>query len=244
MTLVTVITVVYNDREGLKKTMNSIEEQTSLGNIEYIIIDGGSNDGTKDLIKNNPLITQSISERDRGIYDAMNKGIDISTGQWIIFLNAGDAFYDKTVLAKIKDKLENVTDSINLLYGKYSSAGIVYDQTLSVNYLIAHMINHQSILYRRDLFENKRYDIKFRYCADYKHLLDNFHILTPHKLDFVISEFDNTGISSQVSNKYKMWSERLRGIWSSPFPFKTKIILSSRGVIALPYQYLRALCLK
>ena len=74
--LITVITVVYNDRQGLLKTINSLEKQTYLSNLEYIVVDGNSNDSTTEIIINSKIITKYIIETDNGIYDAMNKGID------------------------------------------------------------------------------------------------------------------------------------------------------------------------
>ena len=88
-----IITIVYNNKDNLIKTIKSVREQT-YKNIEYIIVDGGSTDGTVDVIKQNPdLIAKYITEPDDGIYDAMNKGLKLATGDYLWFMNSGDEIY-------------------------------------------------------------------------------------------------------------------------------------------------------
>lgn len=103
---VSVITVVYNDAKHIAQTIESVLSQT-YPNIEYIIIDGNSSDGTKEIIQNyidkkpsyfNHSISNFISEKDEGIYDAMNKGVDLATGEWCNFMNSGDRFYQNTTI--------------------------------------------------------------------------------------------------------------------------------------------------
>ena len=90
---ITVVTVCYNAVKDIEKTILSVVNQT-YDNIEYIVVDGGSKDGTVNIIqKYEDRITKWISEPDKGIYDAMNKGILMATGDWINFMNAGDYFY-------------------------------------------------------------------------------------------------------------------------------------------------------
>ena len=95
-----VITVVYNDVKGIERTMLSVLNQTYL-NIEYILIDGLSTDGTLDIIKKYQDRIKSIIEKDAGIYDAMNKGLAIATGDYILFMNSGDEIYASDTVDKI-----------------------------------------------------------------------------------------------------------------------------------------------
>ena len=102
--LISVVTVSYNAVDTIERTILSVLNQT-YSDIEYIIIDGGSTDGTVDLIKKYAdKITYWVSEPDQGIYDAMNKGIDVATGEWINFMNSGDSFYRQDVLSSLFDK--------------------------------------------------------------------------------------------------------------------------------------------
>ena len=93
MKKITIITVVYNDLDGIRKTMDSVFSQT-YPNIQYVVVDGGSNDGTYDEIqKHLNNIDKVLHERDEGVYDAMNKAIDMSEGEYVIFMNSSDSFY-------------------------------------------------------------------------------------------------------------------------------------------------------
>ena len=95
-----IITINYNNVDGLRKTINSVISQT-FRDFEWIVIDGGSTDGSKDLINQYvEYFSYSISEPDSGVYNAMNKGIKVAHGEYFIFLNSGDYFYDKNVLEK------------------------------------------------------------------------------------------------------------------------------------------------
>jgi glycosyltransferase involved in cell wall biosynthesis len=98
---VSIITIVFNGIDTLEKTILSITNQT-YPNIEYIIVDGASTDGTIDLIKaHSNVITRWISEPDKGLYDAMNKGIDLATGDYLWFINSGDVIFAPTTLSQI-----------------------------------------------------------------------------------------------------------------------------------------------
>lgn len=93
MKKITIITVVYNDLDGIRKTMDSVFSQT-YPNVQYVVVDGGSNDGTYDEIRNHlNKIDKVLHERDEGVYDAMNKAIDMSEGEYVIFMNSSDSFY-------------------------------------------------------------------------------------------------------------------------------------------------------
>ena len=111
--LITIITIVYNDIRNIQETIDSVLSQTYL-NIEYIIIDGGSDDGTKEVINNNSkLLSHWISEPDEGIYDAINKGINCAKGDYVGFLHSGDLFFGNDSVQIIANEFsKNNTDSI------------------------------------------------------------------------------------------------------------------------------------
>ncbi|RZJ43544.1 MAG: glycosyltransferase, partial [Chryseobacterium sp.] len=96
----TVLTINYNNKEGLIKTFESVRAQTWT-EFEFIVIDGGSTDGGKALIEQNDQIDYWVSEKDSGVYNAMNKGIKKANGDYIIFMNSGDYFYNEFVLEKV-----------------------------------------------------------------------------------------------------------------------------------------------
>lgn len=149
---ISVITVVYNDKEGLEKTIQSVLSQT-YDNIEYIIVDGGSTDGSVDIIKKyQNRIGKWISEPDEGIYDAMNKGVGLSSGEWLNFMNAGDVFCDNKVLDCIFEK--NMPEYIQFIYSDYWLEGAdKKEKFLRIANRDIGTILHQSSIYRKQLHE-------------------------------------------------------------------------------------------
>ncbi|HGY1015884.1 TPA: glycosyltransferase, partial [Aeromonas salmonicida subsp. smithia] len=233
MILLSVVTVVFNDVVGVSKTIDSMRANLSNiatpSNVEFIIIDGLSSDGSMKVIESeNDVISIVVSEKDNGIYDAMNKGVHLATGEWIYFLNAGDILESEGGLGKLLDAINGMLNDANLIYGCYRADGIRMEQVCSLPFLISHMLNHQSMIYHRSLLEHG-YDIRYRFCADYAHLLSVWPRLKPKALDLCIANFDTTGVSSQASNKARMWQERLQAVWRSDLNFLKKILLSSRG---------------
>ena len=114
--LLSVITVTYNAEDVIEKTIKSIIHQT-YGNVEYIVIDGHSTDKTVDIIRRYEKdIAYWISEPDSGLYDAMNKGISMASGEWVCFMNAGDLFYKTTT---IEDVFDDIPDDAHFIYGSH-----------------------------------------------------------------------------------------------------------------------------
>ena len=98
---ISIITVVYNDVEHIEETIKSVISQ-DYQNIEYLVIDGNSTDGTLEICKKySESISRIVSESDTGIYNAMNKGVKLASGEWLFFLNSGDVFYDEKVISNI-----------------------------------------------------------------------------------------------------------------------------------------------
>jgi acetyltransferase-like isoleucine patch superfamily enzyme len=135
---VSVVTVVFNGEASIEATINSVIHQSFPG-IEYIIVDGGSTDGTVEIIeKFRDKVDVFISEKDKGIYDAMNKGIKAATGDWIIFLNSGDKFYSENVLSQIFIDNINLVDKADFIYGR---SKILYENGMQVEAITPHRFN-------------------------------------------------------------------------------------------------------
>lgn len=166
--IVSVITVVFNDKAGIERLIKNIAQQ-SYRNIEYIVVDGGSTDGTLDIIRRHEdLIDHWTSEKDKGIYDAMNKGVSLATGEWVNFMNAGDSFYAPTTVAEI---MESMPPSVDLVYGHtyYNEDGRMrLIETYSIDTLWKSMIcSHQSIFARRCLLTARPFNLAYKISSDF-----------------------------------------------------------------------------
>lgn len=164
---VSVVTVCYNAKECIEDTIISVINQT-YNNVEYLIIDGHSTDGTMALVdKYRPKISRIISEKDKGVYDAMNKAISLSTGEWIIFMNAGDKFVSNTVVSDFFEG-ESYDKSVAVLFG---NPIIVYpnskyercDKPSNKGYI---SVNHQCAFTRKSYLDVYKFDLKYKIAAD------------------------------------------------------------------------------
>ncbi len=201
---ISIITVVYNRRDDLKKTIDSIRSQTSK-DFEYIVIDGGSTDGTIDVIKeNSDIISKYISEKDKGIYDAMNKGLNIATGEYVWFLNAGDEIYSENTLRSIFVNNENA----DVYYGDVMYIDIngnelekrklkrPPDNFSYKSMLYGMVVIHQSFIVRRSLAAS--YNIVYKYCADIDWMINSLRkcrsVINTHQ---ILSKFQIGGYSKK-----------------------------------------------
>lgn len=169
---ISIVTVTYNNENGLNETISSIIDQRFNG-FEFIIIDGNSNDNSVKLIKKNVrYIDFWVSERDNGIYDAMNKGVKMATGEWIIFMNAGDIFANKDVLNRIAPFLNNAKYDLifgdnYLKYPKFSSIKKHNKAGEVINLWKGTQFSHQSLFTRRNiLLEHPFLYIEYPIAAD------------------------------------------------------------------------------
>lgn len=165
---ITVVTVTYNAEKCLEETIQSIINQT-YPNIEYIVIDGGSKDGTIDIIKKYAAhIDYWVSEPDKGVYDAMNKGIDKATGKWINFMNAGDYYYSNTVLLNLFNK--NIPEDVMVYYGdtikRYDFGDILLSKNKKRNNDPIMPFCHQSVFVKIEILQKYKFDIQYQILAD------------------------------------------------------------------------------
>ncbi|TXE17125.1 glycosyltransferase [Psychroserpens burtonensis] len=198
--LISIITINYNNLQGLKSTMNSVFEQ-SYKDVEYIIIDGSSTDGSKDFIESKKeSLYYWVSEKDGGIYDAMNKGIEKATGDYFLFLNSGDWLVDNFVI----EKFVNFKPVEDIVYGDHfvdlnkKTLRKYMPKKMTIGTALTSTINHQSIFYSFRVFINNRYSLDHEILADW--VLTNNAIIfnenTTRYIDLVICYYDINGVSS------------------------------------------------
>lgn len=196
---VSVITVVYNDENGIEGTIESVLSQI-YKNIEFIVIDGNSNDNTYHIInKYRDKIDILVSENDRGIYDAMNKGIENASGDWIIFMNSGDMFYDKDVLNNIFQYSHAEHDCI------YSDVSFFGEKEYIIETDINKVrINHQALLYRKGLHEEYgKYLVSKKVTISDYLFFNKISTKNWFKTDNIIAKCNNWGVSSNTSHYYQ-----------------------------------------
>lgn len=219
---VSIITINYNDAKGLRAAAESIINQTYFNELEWIVIDGGSTDGSVDIIKEYAeKITYWVSEPDKGIYNAMNKGVAKARGEYLLFRNAGDLMYDDKVI-------ENFVN--HPAYGKYDHCtgraaininGKWFKDTMPEKSLSMHSMYHPIFLHpitfmRRTRFERMQFDESLKIAADSKFFIHDLilHNASYTALDFFVCTFDGGGVSSQnqqasLDEHYAMIKEML-----------------------------------
>lgn len=199
---VTIITVTRNDAGKLKKTIiDSVVSQT-FKDKEHIVIDGGSKDGTQELLtKYSNVIDSWVSEPDEGIFHAMNKGAQRATGEWIMFLNSGDLFFNDHVLEDVYS--ETIPANIDAVYGDtvYTYGGEGYKEFRKARELRhfwkGMMTFHQSFFLRSKIMEQRLFDLRYKVAADF----DCLYTLYMNRGLFLhvpvyVSLVDTTGVSN------------------------------------------------
>lgn len=174
MPKLSVIIPTYNSAKTIGATLNSIQQQ-HFKNIEIVIVDGLSQDGTQSIIdafqqSSTSIEIKFVSERDNGIYDAMNKAIAMANGEWLYFLGSDDYFYDPQVLANVFDSHDN--DNFDVIYGDVLSTrfGGRYDGEFDISKLYSQNICHQAIFLRKRVFEIVGlFETRFSAHADWDH---------------------------------------------------------------------------
>lgn len=201
-----VITVNYNNKYGLEKTIKSVISQ-SFKDYEYIIIDGGSTDGSCDIINQYaPNIHYWISEKDKGVYNAMNKAISIARGEYLNFLNSGDYYYNEHVLKELFSHNYNAQIIIGRSFmSDFKSRSLIYipPARITLLTLFNKSINHQAAFINNDLMKKYGYDEKYQIVADFKFFLEAFIIeqCGYQRYDEIVVTYDLSGISSRENSK-------------------------------------------
>lgn len=216
MPFVSVITINYNNAAGLEKTMRSVAEQEPCS-FEFIVIDGNSNDGSKEVIKKfQKNIHYHISEKDNGIYDAQNKGLAQANGSYIIFMNSGDAFHNKTTLSSFEKEFSGSNKKIiygdtNIIHANGSGEMLKPPAKLNNEFWYARTLNHQAVFTHASVFkELGNFSTHFRYASDFELMLKTYLKYPEEFLYYpnTICDFDNTGLTSSDSVHKAILEER------------------------------------
>lgn len=215
--LISIITINYNNRGGLAKTINSIRSQISR-NFEFIIVDGGSTDGSIDLIReNDDIIDQWISEPDNGIYNAMNKGTQLAKGVYITFVNSGDTLADNNVITDVLEQLGSFKNE-DLVFGKvldvYDNGSNVYSFSHELTLMSLHydVVNHSGCFIRRALQLAHPYREDLKICSDRQFFIESIVLdnCNYSHIDRIITHFDKTGISSTKESDRLIEEENMK----------------------------------
>ena len=216
MAKLSIITINFNDAAGLKKTMESVNNQI-VCDFEHLIIDGGSTDDSLKVIEENKTnVTRWTSEPDEGIYDAQNKGISHAKGEYLLFLNAGDYLVDEFVLENVYPHLAGEA----LIYGDMQTCDdqgqikhLKMHPKINKKVLFSDTIWHPSSFFKKAVFDRLgKYDLSYKIAADYEfycRIILSFRV--PKKyIPIEISVFDTTGVSSDPNRKKELIAERRR----------------------------------
>lgn len=229
----TVVTVVYNAVDLIESTILSVLGQSFINDIEYIIIDGGSSDGTLDILKKySDKVARIISEKDKGIYDGMNKGINAGTGEWIIFMNAGDTFVAATTVEDVFKSYQVFKDSL-IVFGDVNLVGENSIQVLDqgkkkVKY---ESICHQSQFINLHELKKHAYNCELKIFGDYEYQLKVFKI-DPKKIFYVaiiVANYNIYGVSTRPF--YKMFKEYVSVI-DHNIPLTKRIGFYNYGIVS------------
>lgn len=202
-----IITVNLNNKDGLQKTIDSVISQT-FQDFEWIVIDGGSTDGSKELLEQYAdRFAYWVSEPDKGIYNAMNKGIKAAKGEYLQFLNSGDWLWEPNILISVMDVL-NVLKEDSFVYGDYlDKDGSVTSppEVLDFSFFMNSTLCHQVVFHPRSAFPEYGYDEDFRIVSDWKLLFESIVLRNfPYqKVNTVIcgiqpgQSYDSTGTATE-----------------------------------------------
>ncbi len=244
MSFFSIIIPTFNSAKTLKETLDSIISQT-FEDYEIIITDGISKDNTLEIVRGYESNKIKIfSEKDKGVYDAMNKGIEKASGKYLFFLGSDDALYDETILSKMYTKLQD--EKSKVLYGSVIMVGdapwakdkTIYAGEFNLEKILKQNIAHQAIFYHQDVFKKLgHYNINYDVNADWDFNLNAFANFEFKYADMIIAKFSGGGISTvntdkqffndkttNITNyfKYKLYKKEFK-------PFVRNVLLHSKS---------------
>jgi glycosyltransferase involved in cell wall biosynthesis len=191
--IVSIITVVFNGSKTLRATIESIVPHLG-DNVEYIVIDGGSTDGTREIIKEYAsYLTYWVSESDLGIYDAMNKGISQANGDFCLFVGSDD----EIIPLGFKKAQSLMTEFSCVYYGQVLKDGKPVGCRINKLKILRDNIPHQAIFYPKSVYKNNFYRLQYKICADHEYNIRLIYSKIKFKyMDFSICKFGSHGVSS------------------------------------------------
>lgn len=221
--LLSIITVNLNNKEGFERTARSISQQ-KFKDFEWVIIDGGSTDGSTQIIeKYQEYVNYWVSEKDKGIYHAMNKGISRAKGKYLLFLNSGDTLYHSTSLEQVAEKLkkENAdvfyTDIQLIDYLKKEAYKEVYPEKIKLNYLIHNSLCHQGVIFTKQIF-----NVLGLYKEEYLLLSDWMFYFETFKKGYTFTKLENIVLSNfylhGFSSDYHLCKKERRDFLEKYYP--------------------------
>jgi glycosyltransferase involved in cell wall biosynthesis len=253
MALISVITINYNNAEGLKKTIDSVIGQT-FKDLEFIIIDGGSTDKSIEIIKQSTGISSWVSEKDNGIYHAQNKGIAKATGEYLLFLNSGDILAENNTLEKVAPYLSKS----DIVYGDLiteDGKGVRKQETspeaLDVYHFMISTLWHPCTFIHTSVFKRfGNYNEEFKITADYEFFIRAVlkHGVSYKHIPVFICVFDLKGVSNdsgndklQTEERKKSWLANFSPAAMSSFEEHTKLLRSGEYAIGKKIKNLKNL---
>ncbi len=232
-----IITVCLNAGNDLHDTVRSVLEQ-DYDNFEIIVKDGNSSDGSVEKLPENNHHLQITRKADTGIYDAMNQGIDLATGDYLIFLNAGDKFPDKHSLTKMAECMKK--SDVSLYYGR------CYNETLKVNsnspknltpfFCYRSMICHQAMIFEREYLQQKKFDCHYKVSADKEILMYTVvkEKLNTEYIPVIVANYKGSGFSESENNRKRIVSE-IKQLQKQYFTPVQRFVYRFRIALTLPH---------
>lgn len=199
----TIITINLNNRQGLEETVKSVVSQTYFKQIEYVVVDGASDDGSVEFLYSYKNIFAFISEPDNGIYNAMNKGIKLAKGDFLLFLNSGDVLYDSKV---IEDIYPHLNGDVDLLIGRIIDNKTLtpspYGYEITMLSLYKSFIPHQSAFIKKSEMIKFMYDESYKISSDWKFFIQSLILdnCTYSWTDRIVTLYDHYGVSNTNSD--------------------------------------------